>query len=171
MLSRPIPIRSRHFGHHTALPLIRTVLGPPGESDMAVRASSVMWRIYEVDAVSFGTRFVMLQPSASVCAKGIETLQNQIGDIIAMIGTCAGFPREISKSSALPSNQTRSAWLLRCPDNVFYLISYDPHTKRVETDLFFSLDGVAMPGSLDALSLVFPVNAREAVKELDTEPL
>lgn len=159
---------TKRFGNHSAPGRITEIHLPGCELNTLVTTDELHWCIFDIDALSFGTHLVVLSATQIVWAGGPEVVKTGLRSIIEQLGPTLGMPSTVYHDPLQVDAPQRSAWVLQTPEMQYMLITYDLFHGDISWSPVFSLDPGKHRGSADALRLIFPVNADQAIQALST---
>lgn len=155
------------FGNHVAQSSLTSIYGGSNTSADALVHDKLHWGIYEVQALSFVSRFVLIGAGAAIWAQGFGAVRDGIRALIFEFRCSHGTPTVLT-SRAIGYPENGSLWFLESQDGSYLTIAYDPSDNSIHLTPVFSLDPRFCHGSLEALKLMFPENAEHGVEALST---
>lgn len=156
--------RSR-FGNHPRDRRIRCFHLPGKDELRGLVSEQVHWALYDVPALSFGVRFVLVAASEHTWSLGDGAICGGLLCLIRDFGIEIGLPTTVGPRPS--GDLARAIWVLQAPNRTYHLVAYDNKQHRVWWSPVFSMDPIKDAGSIDALRMLFPVDADEGTEAFE----
>jgi len=155
------------FGNHVSQSSLTSIYGGTNASADALIHDKLHWGIYEAQALSFASRFVLISAGVAIWDKGWNAVRDGVRALVFEFRKSHGNPTILSERSiGYPENG--ALWFLQTPDGRYLMIAFEPSTNSIHLTPVFSVDPRYSHGSIDALKFMFPENAEHGVEALST---
>lgn len=152
-------------GHHQAERELRCFYLPNKDASPGLVDESPSWAFFAVRSPSFDGHFVLVAASAAVWAMGQDSVRDGLLVLLQDFESNFCLPDAVERRP--PVESSSSIWILQAPDRSYHLVSHDDQGRQVSWTPLFSVDPTKQSGSVDALRLLFSVNADQGIEALE----
>jgi len=152
-------------GHHQAERELHCFYLPDQDAPPGLVDESPSWAFFAVRSPSFDGRFVLVAANASIWAMGQDSVRDGLLALIHDFESDFCLPDAVERRP--PVESSSSIWILQTPDRSYHLVSHGDQDCRVSWAPLFSVDPTKQSGSVDALRLLFSVNAVEGIEAIE----